>query len=374
MKKLALASLVAASAAMAAPAQAVTVMAEDGWTLGVSGQVNQFLTFVDDKTSADSDTKGVANGLLPAFLAFDMTAPTMNGLDLAAHISFQPGTNNVSGAAFEQREVYFTVGGSFGQVLMGKALGLYAANEILNEQTIWGVGIDTAQLGSASTTLGGIGLGYDYAAWRSQIRYTTPDMNGFKAAFAVMQAAAADSRLGGLSGGMPTGGFLNNVAVSDDLRYEAVLDYAGAFDGGSYSLWLSGMSQDQDGLAEDKRAYAVGGTLKVGGFEFMGSYSDAEGAASATDELEWSQYIVQAGYRFGGTTLVSVNYSELEDDSSAATSTSFDPNNEDAERWTLGIYHDVNSNLKLVAEYTEVENDDESFDREIFSLGGFMFF
>jgi predicted porin len=368
-----LAGLVAFAAASSA--QAVTVAANDGWTLGVSGQVNQFVTFVDDNTSANADTQGMANGLLPAFLSFDMKAPTMNGLDIAAHISFQPGTNNVSGNSFEQREVYFTVDGSFGQILAGKALGLYASHEILNEQTIYGVGIDTAALGgNASTTLGGIGLGYDYAAWRSQVRWTSNDMNGFKLALAAMQSAAADSRLAGLSGGMPTGGFLNNAAVADDLRYEADLSYAGAFDGGSYTAWLSYMTQDQDDLAEDKRAWAVGGTLKVGGFEAMASYSDAEGAADATDKLEWSQYIIQAGYRFAGTTLVSANYSKLEDDSKASTSTSYDPNNDEADRITVGVYHDVNSNLKLVAEYTKVENDDNSFDRDIFSLGGFVFF
>ncbi len=37
-------------------------------------------------------------------------------------------------------------------------------------------------------------------------------------------------------------------------------------------------------------------------------------AAADSVATEWSQYIVQAGYRFGGTTLVSANYAELTDD------------------------------------------------------------
>jgi predicted porin len=365
--------MVAAAAAVAAPAQAVTVMAEDGWTLGVSGQVNQFITFTDDKTAADNDTSTVANGLLPTFLTFDIKAPTMNGLDLGAKFSFNPGTNNPSGNAQEQREAYFTVDGSFGQVLAGKALGLYGSHNIIHEQTIYGVGLPAAQ-GGGSTSLGGIGLGYDYAAWRSQVRWTSPDMNGVKLAVAVLHPGAADSRLAGLAGGLPTGGFLNNVRASEDLRYEADLSYASAFDGGNYKLWVSGMHQGDKvaggaDLADDSTAWTVGGTLALGGFEFMAQYSDAEGASDSTTKLEWDQYVVQAGYRFAGTTLVSVNYTELEDDSPTLTAAG-----EDAERVTLGIYHDVNANLKLVAEYTQAENDNETYDLEMFSIGGFVFF
>jgi hypothetical protein len=33
----------------------------------------------------------------------------------------------------------------------------------------------------ASTTLGGIGTGYIYAAWKGQVAYTTPNFNGFQA-------------------------------------------------------------------------------------------------------------------------------------------------------------------------------------------------
>jgi hypothetical protein len=377
MKKLALASLVAASAAMAAPAHALTVMAEDGWTLGVSGSINQFAVFTSENNSGTEDGAEVRDGLLPSFLSFDMKAPTMFGLDLAGHISFSPGTNTDSYNAQEQREVYFTVDGSFGQVLMGRALGLYGSHNILTEQTLFGVGYGTNGGAEGPTTLGGIGLGYDYAAWRSQIRYTTPDMNGFKASFAVVDAAGP----GLLLSGKPTGPLVTGGEAGEDFRFEGDLSYAGAFDGGSYSAWVSGASQDHDSLAEDARYWTVGGTLKVAGFEFMAQYSDAEDAITDFDDVvrgaEWSQYVVQAGYRFAGTTLVSVNYSELTDDSSAADRAARYGNSSDdtIERWTVGIYHDVNANLKLVAEYTGVEDDvDSGLDQDIFAIGGFFFF
>jgi predicted porin len=377
MKKLALASLVAA-AAVATPAQAVTVAANDGWELGVSGTINQFLVFTDNDNGDDGTE--VRDGLLPAFINFDVKAPTMNGLDLAAHISFSPGTNTNSYNAQEQREVYFTVDGSFGQVLMGRALGLYGSHNILTEQTLWGVGYGTNGGAEGVTTLGGIGLGYDYAAWRSQIKWTSKDMNGFKAAFALVDAAGP----GLLLSGKPTGPLVTGGEAGDDLRYEADLSYAGSFDGGSFKGWVSGAWQDRDDAQgpEDASYWTVGGTLTVGGFEFMAQYSDAEDTIVEADgvtlnEAEWSQYVVQAGYRVGGTTLVSVNYSELEDDSSAALRTARYGNASDdtIERVTVGIYHDVNANLKLVAEYTSVEDDvDTGLDVDIFSLGGFIFF
>jgi hypothetical protein len=392
-----LAGLVAFAAASTS-AQAVTVAANDGWELGVSGLVNQFIVHTNDKNSSD-DINEVRDGLLPAFLNFDMKAPTMNGLDIAAHISFSPATNVDSYSGIEQREVYFTVAGSFGTILAGKALGLYGSHNILTEQTLFGIGYGTG--GNGTTTLGGIGLGYDYASWRSQVKWTSNDMNGFKVALAVMDSAASTfNGSAGLSG-KPTGSITSGGIDSEDLRYEADLSYTGAFDGGSYLLWLSGMYQGDNvagGLdySQSAKAWTVGGTLELSGFQFMAQYSDAEAgsqgtaataagfvlntttgvidpvaavAATSGKDIEWSQYIVQAGYKFGGTTLVSANYSNLTDDSRGAGK------DDEVDRITVGVYHDVNANLKLVAEYTKVEDDDSNvLDQDIFGIGGFVFF
>jgi predicted porin len=384
LNKKVLAGLVAFAAASTS-AQAVTVAANDGWELGVSGLVNQFIVMTDNKNG--DDINEVRDGLLPAFLNFDMKAPTMNGLDIAAHISFSPGTNQSSYDTFEQREVYFTVDGSFGQVLAGKALGLYGSHNILTEQTLFGVGYGTG--GNGGTTLGGIGLGYDYAAWRSQFKWTSPDMNGFKVAIAIADSSAPAFRFAP-NGGLPISSLDTGGVDSEDLRYEGDLSYAGTFDGGSFSAWLSGVTEERDYAAEDLMQWTVGGTLVFGGFEFMAQYSDSEdgtagSAASASldgtgavvlapavasEKLEWDQYVVQAGYRFAGTTLVSANYSELTDDSSSAVSGA-----DESERITIGVYHDVNANLKLVAEYTSLENDDKDvLDQDIFAIGGFVFF
>jgi hypothetical protein len=380
-----LAGLVAFAAASSA--QSATLVANDGWEVKVGGLINQFVVFTDDDNA--DDQAEVRDGLLPAFLNFDFKAPEMNGLTIAAHISISPGTNQSSYATFEQREVYFTVDGSFGQILAGKALGLYGSHNILTEQTLFGVGYGTG--GNGGTTLGGIGFGYDYAAWRSQFKWTSNDMNGFKLALSVSDNGGSAVRL---AGGLPTGGLQTGQADSEDLRYEADLSYAGTLDNGSYSAWLSAMHQGDDLMNAadqdaDEKAWTVGGTLAIGGFEAMAQYSDAEGAISASggvvtavsggatittaavasSKVEWDQYVVQAGYRFGGTTLVSVNYSEIEEKTSGVGS------DNTAERTTVGVYHDVNANLKLVAEYTNVEHDNKAtLDENIFAIGGFVFF
>jgi predicted porin len=391
LKKTTLASLVGAAALATAGAANATIVVggENGYEFSVDGNINQFFVSTDSD-NADDNVNEVRNGLLPTFFGFNVSAPEVNGLKIGARVSISPSTNGtsyVSGGdnnALEQREAFATIDGSFGQILAGKALGLYGSHNILTEQTLYGVGYGTT--GNGQTTLGGIGFGYDYADWRSQLRWTSPDMNGFKVAFAVVDPAGPG--IADLAGAGPTGP-IGSSSDSEDLRYEGDLSYAGAFDNGSYMLWLSAMMQDQDDLAEDKQAWTVGGTLKVSGFEFMAQYSDAEDAtgataatatasttgggsvvitpAAASRELEWNQYVVQAGYRFAGTTLVSANYSELEDESPAATS------DDTAERITLGVYHDVNANLKLVAEYTKVEHDDDTrLDADIFALGGFV--
>ena len=389
LKKTTLASLVGAAALATAGAANATIVVggENGYEFSVDGNINQFFVYTDDDNG--DETSEMRNGLLPTFFGFNVSAPEINGLKIGARVSISPSTNGGSyfgdtgeSGAMEQREAFATIDGSFGQILAGKALGLYGSHNILTEQTLYGVGYGTT--GNLQTTLGGIGLGYDYAAWRSQVRWTSPDMNGFKVAFAVVdpQGPAASRAIGPIA---DTGSSVD----SEDLRYEADLSYAGAFDNGSYMMWLSAMMQDQDDLAEDKQAWTVGGTLKLSGFEFMAQYTDTEDATAGTaafydtdpssstflttvaatdsQKLEWNQYVVQAGYRFAGTTLVSANYSELQDDSAGVGS------DDTAERVTLGVYHDVNANLKLVAEYTKVEHDNEDqLESDIFALGGFV--
>jgi hypothetical protein len=375
LKKSTLASLVGAAALTAAGAANATIVVggENGYEFSVDGNINQFFTYADSDNGG-ADNSGVENGLLPTFFGFNVAMPEINGLKVAARVSISPSTNTgsyVSGSsAMEQREAFATVDGSFGQILMGKALGLYSANNILLDQTLYGVGATSGN--SAITTLGRIGYGYDYANWRSQIRWTSNDMNGFKIAAAVMDADEA----------------MVGAATETDPRYEASLSYATSFDNGSLKFWLDGMSQsiEQATGDVDSDGVTVGGQVLFSGFEIVAAYYDNEGvgglgglegngADANGNERDGDGYYVQAGYNFGGSTWVKTSYGE-----SNLDRTSLDKANnvdlpEERNMWTVGIYHDVTANLKLVAEYSQMETESSVSDdseTDVFSVGGFI--
>ncbi|ODN66380.1 porin [Methylophaga muralis] len=396
MKKTTLASLVGAAAFAAAGAANATIVVggENGYEFSVDGNINQFYIYTDQNSNGgNQDNSQVANGLLPTFLGFNVKAPEINGLTVGARVSISPSTNNGSylqnGNAMEQREAFATVDGGFGQILMGKALGLYSANNILLDQTLFGVGATSftanGTQNTGATSLGRIGYGYEYAYWRSQIRWTSVDMNGFQFAAAIVDNDTT---------------FMPATVNEKDPRYEASLSYATAFDGGSAKLWLDGMtsSVELDGSSERSNAWTLGGQLVFGGFEAVAAYYDSKGqgvaglgglGAYTTDgnARDGDGYYAQLGYRFGGQTFVAASYGEssLKRDSlntfAAGAAIDADTNAfyEDFDKnsmWTLGVYHDVTANLKLVAEYSQMETEyhlRSGKDKvDVIAVGGFI--
>lgn len=388
MKKTTLATLVGAAAFAAAGAANATIVVggENGYEFSVDGNINQFFVQTDSEIQGGSglDNSRVRNGLLPTFFGFNVKAPEINGLTVAARVSISPSTNGGSyfdesqnGNAMEQREAFATVDGGFGQIMLGKGLGLYSANNILLDQTLYGVGATVG--GNGQTTLGRIGYGYDYADWRSQIRWTSVDMAGFQVALAVMDADEVGPAIGAAS-------------LEKDPRFEASLSYATAFDGGNFKVWLDGMTQEVDSAATGtikSNAYTVGANLGIAGFDFVAAYYDNKGVGelgglafgTATDgtgdERDGDGYYVQAGYNFGGSTWVKTSYGESELDLTSAENPGLSTLIENRNMWTVGVYHDVTSNLKLVAEYSKMEHeyhnsalDDDEID--VLAIGGFI--
>jgi hypothetical protein len=370
----------------------IVVGGENGYEFSVDGNINQFFIASDQNSSGGGqDNNGVANGLLPTFFGFNVAAPEINGLKVAARVSISPSTNNGSypdgvlegDGSMEQREAFATIDGSFGQVMLGKGLGLYAANNILLDQTLYGVGATgvsaAGDQNTGQTSLGRIGWGYEYANWRSQIRYTTPDMGGFKFAVAV---ADGDDLLEPAD--------YATDPYEKDARYEASLSYATSWDGGSTKLWLDGMTQKVDLVGAGDRksnAYTVGGQLVLGGLEAVAAYYDGKGqgigglglGAFATDgsERDGDGYYAQLGYRFAGKTFVAASYGEstLDRDDAVVGGTGFD-NLDTNSMSTIGIYHDVTANLKLVAEYSRMETEyhanQSDAETDVLSFGGFI--
>jgi hypothetical protein len=201
-------------AAGTANAQGLTMQMSNGWSFSFSGNVNAFLVYTDPKCKSSSVLDGaggvagcsfagslvptgeeekssrIRTGLLPAFATFEAKGKE-GGVDLGVHFGFAPqiqnaggvhdnfGNGTQAGAQIDMRQVYLTAGGTWGQILAGREIGLYQRNNILNDMTLFGVGAGggSGTGGGAGTTLGRIGFGYVYPNFIAQMTYSTPASN-----------------------------------------------------------------------------------------------------------------------------------------------------------------------------------------------------
>ncbi len=424
-------------AGLTAPAGAVVVVGgNDGWEVSFDGNVNAFYTIGDYDAgyvteSADKDNARVHSGFLPAFFSFNVKSPTVNGMTGTARISFAPTIHNggaktqfsaqangsgsrgaldgINGATIDTREVLANLSGAFGEISFGRTLSLFGRNAILNDMTLFGVGFAPGADHFGSVTFGRVGHGYTYPDFSARFQYTTPVVNGFQAALGLYDPSiisgvtgiavgpgATANALGAFSGG--AGGLLDET---DTPRFEGELSYSTSFSNGNVKVWVDGLWQDIDSTCTGvsasglvcggmtASAWGAGAKLGIQNFEFVGYYHDNEGlgltaqfnaAAIATDannnisEREGDGFYVQGTYTFGGKTKVGVSYGEGSVDAVAAGL--FASPEVERSLWTVGVYHDVSSWLRLIAEYNHGELDAggaRTPEADTFSVGGFLF-
>lgn len=214
MKRIAIVTCALAMAAGTANAQGLTMQMSNGWNFSFSGNVNAFLVYTSPKCNTTSTLDGggttagcsfagslvpvgetekssrIRTGLLPAFATFEAKGKE-GGVDLGVHFGFAPQINNAggihdnfgngtqAGAQIDMRQVYLTAGGTWGQILAGREIGLYQRNNILNDMTLFGVGAGGGSGfgGGGGTTLGRIGFGYVYPNFVAQMTYSSPASN-----------------------------------------------------------------------------------------------------------------------------------------------------------------------------------------------------
>ena len=383
MNKFKSTALAAALVAASAPASsAVVVGGDNGWEVSFGGTINLFMNFYDNDTTFGNPGNSevhLQEGLLPAFFTFKAVSPTINGLTGTAQISFAPDSSNSKlrrqdkgGSAIDMREVFFNVDGSFGTFSAGRTLGIFSRQAILKDQTLFGVGAGGNGDG-AGTTLGRIGHGYVYPAFDTRFSYKTPDINGFQLEVGLYDPLEGDE------------GPLNAFSWETDIpRVEAEATYGTTFGGGALNLWLGGLWQESDNVAN---AFAVGGMqdlthwgvdvggqVTFGGFEVVGHYTEGENLGqlfkiaapvNGANDTEESHWYAQLGYTFMGTTKVAASYGESEQKDNGTKLTN--------DLWTVGVYHDVNSWLKLVAEYNDQRSEQLSVEGDTFGVGAFIF-
>ncbi len=395
--KLAVAGAVLALGATAANA-GIIIPAGD-WTLDISGNVNSYVTntrtsgeaVLGGLTAAPNDTGtrsqgSITTGLLPNFLSVSGST-RQNDLDVTFLISINPGGTSATplsgGSANENRQAFMTFGDkSWGSIKLGKDLGIFASDAILNDMTLLGVGSGAGSRTSHTTSLGRIGTGFVYADWKNQATYTTPNFNGFQATVGVTQAWN------------PTGVNAATSYSGDDARaaggyaYEGKASYSFAANDVTGKVWVSGFTQKVNSSTDTAYAGDIGANINVAGFGLTGYYYSGEGiglTAMLRDGYDASRKArdsdggyVQATYILPTKTKLGASWgrSNLDRNSSgdvAATSSFV----KEQEMWTIGAYHPLTKHLNLVAEYNDVQdkgNNNAEQKARTLALGGILFF
>jgi hypothetical protein len=365
MKKLTTGALLGALAlCLAGPAQAAfTVGGENGWSLSTDGIVNIFATYQSTEANPSdaalsllnfdgqaNQKFGVRVGLLPSIIAFNVKAPTVNGVEsnvrTAMYVNVQnSGAPDASGGLvhgtathyntdpnIDFREFFYTASGKYGQLLAGRALNLFQGQNILNDMTLFTAGVVDASVVHGGTSLGHIAYGYLYANFGPQFRYTTPDMSGFKAALEVGEPYA-------ISG---------ESQKTNIPRLEGELSYATKFKNGSVHGWIGGIWQ-QDTRDSDAAARP-------------GGHNQSLGVAPGVNVTFGPVGLMASGYYGRGLGMVSTQ------DGDAFMDASVDSNGVERHHWGfLGqATYQVTDSVRLAANYgrcdTESNKNDPNYD------------
>ena len=326
--------------------------------------------------------------MLPNYLSVSGKT-RQNDLDVAFTISINPGASTTSAgkqsAQQENRQAFVTFGdASWGSIKLGKDLGIYASDAILNDMTLLGVGSAAGMLAGNTTTLGRIGTGFIYADWKAQAAYSSPNFNGFSFTAGATQAwnSAENTGRGG-----------------SEPAFEGKASYAFTADAVSGKIWVSGISQKLEGInataatvathgyasysattgdavgswtsiaaaaanagtSTTAHAADIGLNLNAAGFGLTGYYGEGKGMGStvqfasgldaAGDKRVSKDWYTQATYTLPGVgTKLGVSYGESELEGTAADKFGKKTN----DMWVVGAYHPLTKHLNLVAEYSEV--------------------
>ncbi len=333
--------------------------------------------------AGEKNGQGINTGLLPAWLGFTGTT-RQNDVDVSFTISMQPNASDnatsgdVNAPLF--RQSFLTFGDkSWGSIKLGKDIGIFASDAILNDMTLLGVGAGGQQSGGA-TTLGGIGSGYIYAGWKGQVAYTTPNFNGFQATVGIVNP----------NQGLAGSGTTSAVATLNQDRFglEGKASYSFAANDVTGKVWVGGASykvKPTTAVEYTADVYDIGANVNFANFgltgyyyngEGVGSYMPLQNGASATGAKRDSDGgYVQATYVLPTKTKLGLAYgiSSLDLATGESSSDLF----KDNERITAGAYHPLTKHLNLVAEYNNIESKSHNNLKnrsDSVSLGAILFF
>jgi hypothetical protein len=304
----ALAAVVGTVFATTARAQLVMQMGNN-WNLSLSGNVNGF--YVEQwgpiatpavagsaVSNAAGTTGNIRTGLLPADINFAAKGHEGN-LDIGVFFGFYPQIQNGGavgnnhdqfGAQIDMRQVFLTIGNaSWGQIEVGRDLGLFNRHNILTDATLFGVGATGGNLGAGGTTLGRIGFGYIYPNFNAQITYSTPAGKPLQWSIGIFQPSGIGASTPGAASGVADNQVFpytplprietevtwtgNIEAASGDMAAKTVLLWVNAEwqDAKSTPAGLSGTIDTLLSKTINAGGLGLGGKLDLGDWSFVGS-------------------------------------------------------------------------------------------------------
>ena len=396
MKKsiaLALGLFVAASLTVAKTSSAAIVVGgSNGWEFSTDGIVDLFTTYasttplptgarqlsllsVGGNETVKDERFGTGIGLLPSVIAFNVKAPTTNGVDSNVRVGIYPALQNGgNNATFQNgntrfntspnidfREFFYTAKGAYGELLVGRALNLYQGKNILNDMTLLSAGVVPGAAFRGNTTLGHIGYGYLYTNFGPQFRYTTPDFGGTKVAVSIGEPYKISA----------------DTAKTNTPRLEAEVSFAKTYGGTAVQAWLSGLYQsgkrsDTAAARPGKTNESIGGAYGVGagfsgvnlllsgyGGKGLGTTSVQDGdflGSSSTDaagreRLHWG-FLAQATYAVTPTVTAGINYGQTRQEAGVEIASPI----KNQEAGTASVTYSFNSFTKFTGEYTYAQN------------------
>jgi hypothetical protein len=446
-KKLSLAVAGALALAGASTANAGIGFKAGEWDIDFSGNVNGFATYNDCASLGASQravsgglacaqaqgtkesTTSIESGLLPSALVFSAKSRQMN-MDVGVTIGVYPtlrtfglgDSNNGSlgSSSLNIRQNFLTFGdASWGNVKIGRDIGLFGSDAILSDMTLLGVGSGAAFLGGA-TTLGRIGVGYLYTDWIPQISYTSPSFSGFQIAGGMFQTFSTYGNITGFPDLNAAG-----LSASTTPAWQAKLSYDTKFVMADQDLgfkaWAGFMYNSPQsaggtgtfngaiipsGLSADGTAWEIGARANMYGFELVGYYYSGDGVGTTAIGSQAQSYVCPVGAcpRGVGASLDSRNssgyygqvtykFQDLKIGYSYGASTLSFGNNE----WTfarggqaanpdllarnssnvVGLYYALTKSLNLVGEWIRTESkaqNSTSYNDNGFALGAILFF
>lgn len=195
--------------------------------------------------STVNNSFSIRAGYLPSAVVLSLATNQM-GYDLGFTVGAFIGGTNVNWGALgannggiangfgtpgiDIRQVFGTAGTpEYGTFKVGRDLGLFAGQALLNDPTFFGLGVVSGNAAPGNTTLGLIGAGYVYPDFIPQFTYKSPDFYGFNVSVGVFSPYDEFNSTGFSPLGTPYVGFATSgqLTAHDQPSFQGQITYTG---------------------------------------------------------------------------------------------------------------------------------------------------